>query len=176
MTMLDERLNPGAAQSAVARTEALDWEWIRRDLDEQGSAMLSGILSGEECRALAGLYPEDGLFRSRVIMARHGFGRGEYKYFSYPLPDIIQGLRTTLYRGLAPVASFVPLPCFCSMAKAITTAFTRIFMESTSFPSRWPSFSPNRKGTSPAANLCSRNSVRGCNRDLRLYPYARVME
>jgi hypothetical protein len=105
MTMLDERLNAGAAQSAVARTEALDWEWIRRDLDEQGSAMLSGILSGEECRALAGLYPEDGLFRSRVIMARHGFGRGEYKYFSYPLPDIIQGLRTTLYRGLAPVAN-----------------------------------------------------------------------
>jgi uncharacterized protein len=105
MTMPDERLNPGAAQPAVARAEALDWEWIRRDLDEQGSAMLSGVLSAEECRALAGLYPEDGFFRSRVIMARHGFGRGEYKYFSYPLPGIIQGLRTTLYRRLAPVAN-----------------------------------------------------------------------
>jgi hypothetical protein len=103
--MPDERLNPGAAQPAVARAEALDWEWIRKDLDEQGSAMLSGVLSPEECRALAGLYSEDGLFRSRVVMARHGFGRGEYKYFGYPLPDIIQGLRTTLYRRLAPVAN-----------------------------------------------------------------------
>jgi hypothetical protein len=105
MTMPDEHLNPGAAQPAVARTEALDWEWIRKDLDEQGSAMLSGVLSPEECRALAGLYSEDGLFRSRVLMARHGFGRGEYKCFGYPLPDIIQRLRTTLYRRLAPVAN-----------------------------------------------------------------------
>ena len=67
--------------------------------------MLPGVLSPKECRALASLYPDDGLFRSRIVMARHGFGRGEYKYFSYPLPDIIQGLRTALYRRLAPVAN-----------------------------------------------------------------------
>lgn len=93
------------AQPAVAHAEGLDWQLIRKDLDEQGSAMLSNVLSAKECRALASLYPDDGLFRSRVVMARHGFGRGEYKYFSYPLPDVIQGLRTALYRRLATVAN-----------------------------------------------------------------------
>jgi uncharacterized protein len=92
-------------QPPVARAEALDWQLIRKDLDEQGSALLSNVLSAKECRALASLYPDDGLFRSRVVMARHGFGRGEYKYFKYPLPDIIEGLRTALYRRLAPVAN-----------------------------------------------------------------------
>jgi hypothetical protein len=101
----DERFNPAAAQPAVALAEAIDWERVRKDLDEQGSAILSSVLSAKECRALASLYPDDALFRSRVVMARHGFGRGEYKYFSYPLPDIVQGLRTALYRRLAPVAN-----------------------------------------------------------------------
>jgi hypothetical protein len=97
--------NPASEQPAVARAEALDWQLIRKDLDEQGSAILPSVLFAKECRALASLYPDDGLFRSRVVMARHGFGRGEYKYFSYPLPDLIQGLRTTLYHRLAPVAN-----------------------------------------------------------------------
>ncbi len=96
---------PVAAQPAIARAEALDWQSIGHELNEQGSVMLPGVLSPQECRALASLYHEDGLFRSRVVMVRHGFGRGEYKYFNYPLPDIIQGLRTTLYRRLAPVAN-----------------------------------------------------------------------
>jgi uncharacterized protein len=103
--MCDEHFNPAAVQPAVGRAEALDWERVRKDLDEQGSAILSNVLSAKECRALASLYPDDALFRSRVVMARHGFGRGEYKYFSYPLPDIVQGLRTALYRRLAPVAN-----------------------------------------------------------------------
>ena len=165
--------------------------------------MLPGVLSPQECRALAGLYPEDDLFRSRVVMGRHGFGRGEYKYFNYPLPDIIQGLRTALYRRLAPVANqwniamgldvrypsehadyvqrchdagqFVPLRCFSSMEKAITTAFTRISTESTFFQYKWPCCFLSLKGTSPAANSCSRNSVRGCNRDRRWYRYGKVM-
>ncbi len=64
-------------------------------------------------------------------------------------------------------ASFVPLPCFCSMEQAITTAFTRIFTESMSFQSRWHCCFLNLKGISPAANLCSPNNVRGCNRDRR---------
>jgi hypothetical protein len=105
MATRDARFNPVTTQPAVACAEALDWQSIRKDLDEQGSAILSNVLSAKECRALASLYPDDGLFRSRVVMARHGFGRGEYKYFSYPLPDSIQGLRTALYCRLAPVAN-----------------------------------------------------------------------
>jgi hypothetical protein len=105
MTTREGRSYPVAAQPAIARAEALDWQSIGQGLDEQGSAMLPGVLSPQECRALAGLYPEDDLFRSRVVMGQHGFGRGEYKYFNYPLPDIIQGLRTALYRRLAPVAN-----------------------------------------------------------------------
>jgi hypothetical protein len=92
-------------QPAVARAGALDWQLIRKDLDEQGSAILPKVFSAKECRAIASLYPDDGLFRSRVVMARHGFGRGEYKYFSYPLPDVVQELRTALYRQLAPIAN-----------------------------------------------------------------------
>jgi len=93
------------ANNAVARTKTLDWERISQDLDARGSALLERVLSANECQALADLYPEDGLFRSHVVMARHGFGRGEYKYFSYPLPEIIAGLRTTLYPRLAPIAN-----------------------------------------------------------------------
>ena len=92
-------------KDAEARVDAFDWQRVGKELDEYGSALLPGVLSPEECQALAGLYTDDGLFRSRVIMGRHGFGRGEYKYFSYPLPDIIQGLRATLYPRLAPVAN-----------------------------------------------------------------------
>src|SRR6478736_6023648 len=93
------------ADNGVARIKTLDWERISRDLDAQGSAILEGVLSADECRALADLYPEDGLFRSRVVMARHGFGRGEYKYFSYPLPEPISRLREGLYPPLASVAN-----------------------------------------------------------------------
>ena len=93
------------ANNAVALIKTRDWGRISQDLDAQGSALLERILSADECQALADLYPEDGLFRSHVVMARHGFGRGEYKYFSYPLPEIIAGLRTTLYPRLAPIAN-----------------------------------------------------------------------
>jgi hypothetical protein len=91
-------------EQAVSRVDAFDWRCVEKELDDQGSALLPEILTPEECQALAGLYTEDGLFRSRVVMGQHGFGRGEYKYFSYPLSDVIQGLRTTLYPRLAPVA------------------------------------------------------------------------
>src|ERR1700689_5856393 len=94
-----------SADEAVARVNALDWRLIDKNLDEQGSALLPGVLSTRECPALAALYPSDSLFRSRVVMGQHGFGRGEYKYFSYPLPNLIQGLRTALYPRLAPVAN-----------------------------------------------------------------------
>ena len=90
---------------AIARADALDWSQVSKDLDEQGSALVEGVLSAEECGAIASLYPEESIFRSRVVMGRHGFGRGEYKYFSYPLPPIIQGLRTALYPRLSSVAN-----------------------------------------------------------------------
>src|SRR6266481_4722474 len=94
-----------SADNAVARVNALDWQQIGKNLDEQGSALLQGVLSPDECQALAALYPQESIFRSRVVMGRHGFGRGEYKYFSYPLLPIIHGLRTALYPQLAPVAN-----------------------------------------------------------------------
>src|SRR5439155_22028374 len=73
----------------------LDWERIGADLDAHGCAVVGPLLSPEQCAGLAALYPSDAPFRSRVVMARHGFGRGEYKYFSYPLPDPISALRTS---------------------------------------------------------------------------------
>jgi hypothetical protein len=71
----------------------------------QGCAVIEKLVTPEECDALAGLYPKDEIFRSRVVMERHGFGRGEYKYFSYPLPGVISELRTSIYPWLAPIAN-----------------------------------------------------------------------
>jgi hypothetical protein len=88
-----------------AQTEGLDWLAIAGDLNERGCALLRGVLAPRECESLAALYPDDAPFRSRIVMARHGFGRGEYKYFSYPLPALVDRLRTALYRKLAPVAN-----------------------------------------------------------------------
>jgi uncharacterized protein len=78
---------------------------LERDLDATGNAVLEQLLTAEECRSLAALYPVDGVFRSRIVMARHGFGRGEYQYFGYPLPPLVAQLRTTLYSRLVPTAN-----------------------------------------------------------------------
>jgi len=94
-----------SAPDIGARVAAIDWEGAARDLDVQGCALLKSLLSAEECDALAALYPEDRMFRSRVVMGRHGFGSGEYKYFSYPLPDLIAELRPLLYANLHGVAN-----------------------------------------------------------------------
>jgi len=88
-----------------ARVSAVDWSRVSQDLDAQGSAVLEHLLSAEECIALAAFYPNEDLFRSRVVMSRHGFGRGEYKYFKYPLPELIAGLRTTSYPHLVRIAN-----------------------------------------------------------------------
>jgi hypothetical protein len=87
------------------RVPMLGWTAMASDLDAHGCAVTGPLLTADECAALAASYPQDTLFRSRVIMARHGFGRGEYKYFAYPLPDLIQGLRTALYPPLAKLAN-----------------------------------------------------------------------
>jgi uncharacterized protein len=91
--------------SALAERRAVEWDRVSRDLDARGNAVLEQLLSPEECRALAELYPSDRLFRSRIVMGRHGFGRGEYKYFDYPLPEPVAALRTALYPRLVPTAN-----------------------------------------------------------------------
>lgn len=88
-----------------ARVAAYDWPTIHDELNRFGCAVLPKLLSPEECRTLSSLYPEDKHFRSRVVMARHGFGKGEYRYFSYPLPDLLSGLRTALYARLVGLAN-----------------------------------------------------------------------
>ena len=101
-----QNIRPASSPSTIAaRVAAIDWEQAAGELDAQGCAVLKGLLSAEECRALAALYPDDRHFRSRVVMGRHGFGRGEYKYFGYPLPGLIAELRPALYTRLFGVAN-----------------------------------------------------------------------
>jgi uncharacterized protein len=87
------------------RVAAIDWPRIAEELDAQGSAVARGLLARAECDELAALYAEDDRFRSRVVMARHGFGRGEYKYFAYPLPELVADLRASWYPALVPIAN-----------------------------------------------------------------------
>ena len=82
-----------------------DWATIEREIDETGCAVTPALFTAEQCEQLAKSYDDDALFRSRVVMARHGFGRGEYKYFAYPLPDPIARLRGALYERLGPIAN-----------------------------------------------------------------------
>jgi uncharacterized protein len=93
------------SQDNTERMNALDWPRISQDLDTQGNRVLERLIPSDECRSLVAMYPKDDLFRSRVVMASHGFGRGEYKYFAYPLPQIVAKLRTELYPRLAPIAN-----------------------------------------------------------------------
>jgi len=94
-----------AVTSAEARVAAYDWEAIADELDDYGCAVLPKLLSPEECRAFAALYLDESRFRSHVHMARHGFGKGEYRYFKYPLPELLAGLRAALYPHLAGMAN-----------------------------------------------------------------------
>ena len=91
-----------AIETRVARH---DWTNITTQLDAGGWAMLPALLTGNECVDIAALYDDEPRFRSRVVMARHGFGRGEYKYFAYPLPSTIAALRASFYPRLVPIAN-----------------------------------------------------------------------
>ncbi len=104
-----ERPPARAASDGVAeRVAAIDWPRVEADLEAEGCARIQRLLTPLECTALASLYEQDpdsiGIFRSRVVMARHGFGRGEYRYFSYPLPALVARLREALYPRLVPTA------------------------------------------------------------------------
>ena len=94
-----------STDSALDRLTSLDWPQLAAELDAHGCAVIPGVLAPDECRALVESYGNDALFRSRVVMKQHGFGRGEYKYFAYPLPEIVRSLRAALYPPLAEIAS-----------------------------------------------------------------------
>lgn len=87
------------------RLARVGWDRVSGDLDSQGVAVVEALLSAEQCRAIVGLYDDERPFRSRVVMARHGFGRGEYRYFAYPLPGVVADLRAALYPRLQPIAN-----------------------------------------------------------------------
>ncbi|MEZ0472289.1 2OG-Fe(II) oxygenase [Luteimonas salinilitoris] len=89
----------------MSGADRIDWPAVAAGLDARGWALLPGLLTGVQCDATVGLYGRDEGFRSRVVMARHGFGRGEYRYFAYPLPSLVERLRTALYPPLVPIAN-----------------------------------------------------------------------
>jgi hypothetical protein len=97
--------NPMFAATLTERVAAYDWPATEAALDERGWAPLAGALTPAECDELTALYSREEHFRSRVVMARHGFGRGEYQYFRYPLPTLVAALRASLYARLVPVAN-----------------------------------------------------------------------
>jgi uncharacterized protein len=137
----------------ASRLSKLPWERIAADLDLQGWATTGPLLSAQERKQMIDAYGDDDAFRTTVVMARHGFGRGEYRYFGYPLPELVQSLRTELYERLLPTANrwraaqgAKPFPAshaeflghchsagqtrpthyFSATGRAITTASTRI--------------------------------------------------
>src|SRR5262245_4367675 len=93
------------ARAIEQRIAAIEWDDVVAGLEGRGNAVIKQLLGSDECTALASLYSDETQFRSRIVMARHGFGRGEYKYFRYPLPDLIAQLRTTIYPHLVPIAN-----------------------------------------------------------------------
>jgi len=91
--------------SIEARVDAYDWPSLARELDGFGCVVLPKLLAPDECAAVSGLYSEERHFRSHIIMARHGFGRGEYRYFNYPLPGLLGGRRIVKKNNLAGIAN-----------------------------------------------------------------------
>lgn len=98
-------MNRAARHTKPAQADSYDWSAIERSLDDHGNAVLPSLLSVKQCKDLSALYPHEEGYRSRIVMARHGFGRGEYKYFAYPLPPLLDQLRHELYPRLAPIAN-----------------------------------------------------------------------
>jgi hypothetical protein len=106
LPIASDTLETPATESAIAkRIDAVDWQRVAASLDAEGHAVMHSMLSPEECASLAAGYAVDEQFRTRVVMARHGYGRGEYKYFAYPLPELVAGLRTALYPRLSDIAN-----------------------------------------------------------------------
>jgi hypothetical protein len=100
-----KRADTNESDDVIQHVAALTWSGISSELDAHGYATIHSLLGAEQCAAIAGLYPANEHFRSQVVMSRHGFGRGEYKYFAYPLPALVTALRVTLYPPLARIAN-----------------------------------------------------------------------
>ena len=103
--MMNEIAHAALPATVEERLSRLDWPALSAALDASGYATIAGLLTSSDCAGLADLYDHERLFRSRVVMERHGYGIGEYKYFTYPLPQIVAALRHRLYRSLAPLAN-----------------------------------------------------------------------
>jgi hypothetical protein len=170
-----------ATRTVEMRVSQYDWSTLSEEINSYGCAVIEKLLSPEECRQIAGLYPEEGPFRSQIHMARHGFGEGEYRYFKYPLPDLIESLRTALYPHLANIANgwnermgidqryperhaeFLKhvtskvrrgqRRCCCNTWRATSTACIRIFTATSHSRCRLQSCSLNPKAISQAASL-----------------------
>jgi uncharacterized protein len=104
-SMQARRARETEAPDVGDRIASLDWTGVADALDAHGCAVTGPVLAPDDCASLASVYDEDAPFRSRVVMARHGFGRGEYKYFAYPLPELVAALRAALYPPLAAIAN-----------------------------------------------------------------------
>jgi len=102
---VDIDLLDGSADAVDARIAAIEWDALLNTVDGRGHGVIERLLAPDECGALAALYTDEAVFRSRVVMARHGFGRGEYKYFRYPLPPLVSALRAAIYPHLVPLAN-----------------------------------------------------------------------
>lgn len=102
---IDADLLIGAAYSVEARIAAVEWGALITTIDGRGNGVIQRLLPPDECVTLAALYTDEAAFRSRVVMARHGFGQGEYKYFRYPLPPLVAALRAAIYPHLVPLAN-----------------------------------------------------------------------
>ena len=105
MTTAARRIASRSVTSIAGRIVALDWQRIAAELDAHGCASAPSVLTPDECTALAEIYPVDDRFRKRIVMRQHGFGQGEYRYFAYPLPEVVAELRTALYPPLAAIAN-----------------------------------------------------------------------
>ena len=177
------------------RVATFDWQRIAAGLDAHGCAVVGTVLSPAECQVLAESYAEEGPFRSRIVMARHGFGRGEYKYFAYPLPTVVASLRHALYPPLASIANrwnetlgidvrypdahavFLerchgagqtrPTPLLLHYGEDDYNCLHQISMASMSSRCKSPSSCRCRDTTSRAVNSCSRSSDLASNRALK---------
>jgi hypothetical protein len=175
--------------------DRLDWPLLEQQLDQDGCAVIASLLSHKACDRISALYGQTEPFRSQVIMARHGFGRGEYKYFDYPLPPLVARLRSALYPRLVPIANRwheqMDLPsrfpdshpaflerCHAAGQQRPTPLLLQygpqdynclhqdLYGEHASH-CRWRFFCQNRGKTSPAVSSCSPSSVRACSRARR---------